>query len=266
MSSQKVSVITPAFNAEAYISEAIESVLSQTYSDWELLIVDDCSTDSTAYVVKKYLLNDKRIRYFPQSENRGAAVARNLAIEAATGRYIAFLDSDDLWCEDKLESQINFMNELNCPFTFTAYTKIEEEGSKIIDIGVPGKVEYSDMLKTCYIGCLTAIYDTEYYGKVKMPLIKKRQDYGLWLELLKKSGFALGINKSLAHYRIRKGSISSNKIKASRYNWFLYREVERLSYFKSVYYFTHYAIRSVLRYKFPKLSIRLGVLHDVEDN
>ncbi|NNN45451.1 MULTISPECIES: glycosyltransferase family 2 protein [unclassified Vibrio] len=247
-----VSIITPSYNCANYIFETISSVLSQTYSEWEMIIVDDCSTDNSVSVIKSHIEKDSRIKLIQLNENSGAAIARNTAIEAAQGRYIAFLDSDDLWEPEKLATQISFMQKNDIAFSFSAYHKVDEQGVNIGKVDVPEKVTYQKLLKCCVIGCLTAIYDTQKLGKVYMPLIRKRQDFGLWLRILKKCDSAYGLNIPLAKYRIRKDSISSNKLKAAQYNWKLYREVEKLSLFKSVYYFSHYAINGVLRSRSKK--------------
>ena len=254
------SIITPSHNSTQFISATIQSVLNQSISDWELIIVDDCSSDNSVEVVQSFVERDSRIKLIQLSENSGAAVARNRAIEAAQGRYIAFLDSDDLWLPGKLEKQLAFMQANNYPFTYAAYDKIDENGQVFGHIGVPDRVCYSDLLKTCSIGCLTAIYDTEYFGKVTMPLIRKRQDLGLWLKLLKKTEYAYGLNETLAQYRVRTDSISANKANAAKFTWRLYREVEGLNLLKASYYFSHYAVRGLLRTKAPGLARRLGVL------
>ncbi|AHF01125.1 glycosyl transferase [Thiomicrospira aerophila AL3] len=255
-----VSIITPSHNSTQFISETIQSVLSQSISDWEMIIVDDCSTDKSVEVIQSFVEQDSRIKLIRLSVNSGAAVARNTAIEAAQGRYIAFLDSDDLWLPDKLEKQLAFMQVDNYPFTYAAYDKIDENGQVFGLIGVPDRVCYSDLLKMCSIGCLTAIYDTEYFGKVTMPLIRKRQDFGLWLKLLKKTEYAYGLNETLAQYRVRTDSISANKANAAKFTWRLYREVEGMNVFKASYYFSHYAVRGLLRTKAPGLARMLGVL------
>jgi hypothetical protein len=254
------SIITPSYNSSQFISESIRSVLSQTFSDWEMIIVDDCSTDHSVEVIQSFVEQDSRIKLIELSENSGAAVARNRAIEAAQGRYIAFLDSDDLWLADKLEKQLAFMHANNYPFTYAAYDKIDEKGQVFGHIGVPDKVAYSDLLKTCSIGCLTAVYDTACFGKVAMPLIRKRQDLGLWLKLLKKTDYAYGLNETLAQYRVRTDSISANKADVAKFTWRLYREAEGLSLIKASYYFSHYAVRGLLRTKAPGLARLLGVL------
>ncbi|SFR49320.1 glycosyltransferase family 2 protein [Thiomicrospira sp. ALE5] len=255
-----VSIITPSHNSVQFISVTIQSVLDQSFSDWELIIVDDCSTDNSVEVIQSFVEQDSRIKLIRLSENSGAAVARNTAIEAAQGRYIAFLDSDDLWLPDKLEKQLAFMQANDYPFSYAAYDKIDENGQVFGHIGVPDRVCYSDLLKTCSIGCLTAIYDTQYFGKVSMPLIRKRQDLGLWLKLLKKTDYAYGLNQTLAQYRVRTDSISANKANAAKFTWRLYREVEGLNLIKASYYFSHYAVRGLLRTKAPGLARRLGVL------
>lgn len=260
MDKDLVSIITPTFNSDEFIREAIESVQRQTYEYWEMLIVDDASSDDTCKIVNEFVRNDERIKLIRLTENGGAAVARNVAINEASGRFIAFLDSDDLWLPHKLEKQLVFMQKHNYLFTYAAYDKIDAEGSVIGHIGVPDKVSYSDLLKTCSIGCLTAVYDTAYFGKVKMPLIRKRQDFGLWLKLLKEADFAYGMKDALGQYRVRSSSISANKANTAMYTWRLYRKIEKLSVIKSSYYFSHYAVRGLLRTKAPSLARLLGVL------
>jgi len=245
-----VSIIMPNHNAEQFIKDSILSILLQTYKNWELIIVDDCSSDSSVEIIKSYVANDSRIQLIELEENGGPAIARNYAIKQAKGRYIAFLDSDDLWHPDKLSKQISFMQEYDIALSHTSYHTIEEESGEIMDrINVPGKVNYSELLKQNIIGCLTAIYDTRKIGKVYMPDISKRQDFGLWLNILKKVPYAYGLNESLAYYRVRSASVSSNKILASKYNWKLYREVEKLPLYKAIYYFGWYTYKSILKYK-----------------
>ena len=258
--SNMISIIMPSYNASDFISDSINSVILQTYKDWELIIVDDCSEDNTVDIVKGFVSCDSRIKLILQSENAGAAVARNTALEICSGRYVAFLDSDDLWFPNKLQDQIDFMISTSSCFVFSAYEKIDESGNKTGVVGVPEKVVYEDLLKTCVIGCLTVIYDTEVLGKVEMPLIRKRQDFGLWLNILKKTRYANGIQVPLAQYRVRKESISYNKIQVSKFTWMLYRDVEKISLFKSIYYFSHYAVRGYLRNRFPSLSKILGLM------
>ena len=245
-----VSIITANYNAQKFIADTIESVLAQTYTNWEMIIVDDCSSDDSIEIIKQYMQQDKRIKLIELKNNSGAAIARNQAIEKAQGRYIAFLDSDDLWKSDKLEKQISFMLENKYSFTYTNYNLIDENN---IEYGktfeAPKYVSYKDLLKTCSIGCLTAIYDTQYLGKVYMPVILKRQDYALWLKILKMIDKAYCLEESLAIYRTRSNSISSNKLKAAQYQWRIYREIEKLNIITSSYYFIHYALNGFKKYK-----------------
>lgn len=237
-----VSVITPSFNCEKSISNTIESVINQSFIDWEMIIVDDCSTDNSVDVINSYIEKDSRIKLIKRSWNAGPAIARNIAIENALGRYIAFLDSDDQWFSNKLEKQILFMQEKNIEFSYTAYNRYDFKGNHLGVYKPKLKVDYNDMLKSNRIGCLTAIYDSEKLGKVYMPNISKRQDLGLWLRILKIVPFAYGMDDILANYlAVQPNSVSSNKIAAAKYQWRLYREVEKLPFKISVKNFLSYA-------------------------
>lgn len=245
----KVSIITPTYNSERFISETIEAIQAQTYKNWELLITDDCSTDTTLKVVKKYAEEDSRIRFFKLPTNQGGGVARNNSIKEAIGRFIAFCDSDDVWVEDKLEKQVAFIQKNKLAFTYAAYQKMDENGNKEGIFFPPPKITFIDLLKTCSIGCLTAMYDTEKIGKVYMPLIRKRQDYGLWLEIHKKIKFSEGIvEEPLAYYRVRANSVSSNKLKAAKYHFRVLRECGGVSFFKASYYFVYYFVNGLIKY------------------
>ncbi len=243
-----VSVITPSYNSSRFIVEAIESVLAQNYKNLEMIIVDDCSTDNSEEIIENFVNKDERIKFIKMEKNSGPAIARNRAIKEAQGRYIAFLDSDDLWMSNKLEKQIEFMKEYNLAFTYSAYKLIDEENNDLGTFTPREELSYEDILKTNDIGCLTAIYDTQQLGKVYMPNILKRQDYGLWLRILKQIGKTKGILAPLAIYRLRKNSVSSNKLKSAFYQWKIYREIEKLDFFKSSYYFFHYAKNGLLKY------------------
>ena len=258
--SELVTIITPSYKSERFIAQTIESVLAQTYENWEMIVVDDVSLDNSNEIIEEYCKKDSRIKLIKLEQNSGAAVARNRAIEEAKGRYIAFLDADDMWKPEKLEKQIDFMQKNNYSFTYTAYEKVDEFGKVFGKMGIPSQVSYSDLLKTCVIGCLTVIYDAEKLDKVYMPLIRKRQDFGLWLKILKKVDFAYGINESLAFYTVRDDSISANKKSAAYFTWKLYRDIEKLNLLKAGYYFSHYAIRGILRTKFPKIARFIGFL------
>ncbi|BAI79877.1 glycosyl transferase [Deferribacter desulfuricans SSM1] len=244
-----ISIITPSYNSEKFISETIKSVLTQTYQYWEMIIVDDCSPDNSNKIIEKFCRKDNRIKLIKLERNSGPAIARNRGIQEARGRYIAFLDADDLWKPDKLEKQLNFMAENKLSFTYSSYDLIDEDGRFLGTFKTKETISYESMLKTCSVGCLTAIYDTKILGKMFMPNILKRQDYGLWLKILKKIRTTKGIIEPLAIYRIRKDSVSSNKLKAALYQWKIYRDVEELSLFKSLYYFINYVYYGIKKYK-----------------
>jgi len=232
-----VSIITPMFNSEKYISETIGSVIAQTYTDWEMIIVDDCSLDFSAKIVEEYSNKDSRIKLVKLNKNSGPAIARNKAIKNAKGRFIAFLDSDDLWKPSKLQKQIEFMQLNKCLLSYSYYEILKDQNKNNKKLIMPPlKINYKKLLKTNHIGCLTAVYDADKLGKIYFPLIEKRQDYGLWLLILKKIKFAKCIPISLAIYREAKNSISSNKIGLIKYNFQLFRNIEKISFIKSVYY------------------------------
>jgi glycosyltransferase involved in cell wall biosynthesis len=249
MPKKEVSIITPSYKSERFISQTIESVLAQTYQNWEMIIVDDVSPDNSNKIIEEYIKQDSRIKLIKLEKNSGPAIARNRAIEEAQGRYIAFLDADDLWMPEKLEKQIKFMTDNDLAFTYSSYDLIDEDGNDLGSFVTKEFISYEGMLKTCSVGCLTAIYDTKKLGKVYMPNILKRQDYGLWLKILKEIKTTKGMLEPLATYRILKNSVSSNKIKAAQYQWKIYREVEKLNIFQSVYYFIQYAYHGVMKYK-----------------
>ena len=249
MSMFLVSVITPTYNSSRFIEETIESILAQTYANWELLVTDDCSDDGTWEILTEYAQKDNRVKTFRMTENSGAGVARNNSIKHASGRYIAFCDSDDLWLPEKLEKQISFMQQHDLAFTYSTYRKITETGELKGTVIPPCCISYQDLLKSCPIGCLTAIYDTMKLGKIFMPEIRKRQDYGLWLKIFKIIKSSKGLSEEpLAHYRVRKSSVSSNKIKAALYHYKVLREIGNISHFKSMCNFTIYFFRGFAKY------------------
>lgn len=241
-----VSIVTPVYNAERFIEETIKSVQAQTYTNWEMILVDDLSQDNSQDIINIIKKGDNRIKYIKLKENSGAAVARNTAIKNARGRYIAFLDSDDLWKSNKLEKQISIMKKNNYGFTFTSYELMNEDGSNINKIvKVPSKINYNGLLKNTIIGCLTVVIDRKLIGDLEMPLIRKGQDTATWLKILKSYEYAYGINENLANYRLVQGSISNNKIGALKRTWNTYRNVEQLSLIKSCYVFSCYVINAV---------------------
>lgn len=232
-----VSIITPSYNSEPFIAATIRSVINQTQEDWELIIVDDASTDDTCNIVLEFSNKDTRIKLIKQPKNLGAGAARNTAIKAAKGSHIAFLDSDDVWRPNKLETQLRYMKSNNTNVCFSSYELINEQGEKLNKLveALP-KLSYQKQLKCNYIGNLTGIYNANMLGKIYMPDIKKRQDWVMWLSAIKKGGPALGIKESLAYYRVRKDSVSSNKLNLITYNFNVYRKALDFSFTKSTKY------------------------------
>ncbi|WP_272672291.1 MULTISPECIES: glycosyltransferase family 2 protein [unclassified Providencia] len=238
-----VSIIMPCYNAEQYIKESINSVINQTYKNFELIIIDDLSTDRSIDIIKSF--NDDRIKLIQLTQNGGAGVARNTGIEAACGRFIAFLDSDDLWRPNKLEIQLEYMLSGSYPLSYTQYQKFTQEGKGKLVIP-PNTVTYNELLYCNVIGCLTAIYDTKIVGKQFMPLIRKRQDMGLWLKILSQGHTAYCCPQVLADYRTDSG-MTQNKLDAAKYQWKFYRQELNFNIIKSTKYFIGYAIKGVIR-------------------
>lgn len=245
-----VSVIMPTYNCAKFIGETIESIQAQTYSNWELIIVDDCSTDNTKEVVENYVELDKRIKYNCLEKNSGAAVARTIAMNLADGEYMAFCDSDDLWINNKLEKQLEFMNKNNYAFTCTAYEQIDENSNSLGKTIKPKeKCNYNRLLLDCPVGNSTVMYNVKKMGKFEVPDIRKRNDDALWLQMLKKEQYIYGINDILMKYRIRANSISSNKFKVIKYHWILYRDIEHLSIIRTIFHVLYWCIIKVLHIK-----------------
>lgn len=222
----KVSIIMPNYNCEKYIEETINSVLAQTYENWELLVVDDCSTDKSVEIIKSYCEKDERIKLFINEKNSGAAASRNWALREATGKWIAFLDSDDLWLPEKLGKQLSFMIENRYSFTFTKYREIDEESNRLGYVVIGPRSISRRRLKycCCYLGCLTVMFDAEKVGLIQIDeSIKKRNDDAMWLQVRKFSD-AYYLDELLAEYRVRKGSIShQSKLDLIKYHYKLYR-------------------------------------------
>lgn len=234
----RVSVIMPTYNCARYIGQSIDSVIAQTVSDWEICIVDDCSTDNTAQVLKPYLEQYPSIYYIRLEKNSGPQAARTEAIRHANGRYIAFFDSDDLWSPEKLERQIAFMERSGAVFSCTAYEQIDEAGeTRGVSLFPPEKCDYRKMLRLSNpIGNTTVMYDQDALGKYEVPNIKKRNDFALWLKILKDTQYCFGMQEILAQYRVRSNSVSSNKLAQAQYHWQLYYEIEKLGAFRSCWY------------------------------
>lgn len=247
---KKVSIITPLYNGEKFVAKTIESVLAQTYQDWEMIVVNDGSKDNGPAIVEQYCAKENRILLVNQS-NGGSAAARNNGIRRATGRYIALLDADDVWMPDFLESQIALMNEKQAVLVYGSHLRIDENDKEILKpFIVPEKVTYRDMLKTCSISCLTGLYDTMPYGKVYLreDFRSLRDDYVFWLEIIKKCGVAYGNQKIIGAYRILGQSTSRNKKKMIKPQFRVYREAEGLSLLKSLYYLACWAIAGYKKY------------------
>lgn len=221
-----VSIIMPSYNTGQYISKSIQSVLNQTYTDWELIIVDDYSTDDTDKIVSEYLKDD-RIFYIKNDTNSGAAVSRNRALREAKGKWIAFLDSDDLWEPDKLEKQVAFMENNGYRFSYTNYIEIDEESTpNRKSVTGPKRITKHGMYNYCWMGCLTVMYDAEVVGLIQVADIKKNNDYAMWLKVCKKANCYL-LDENLAKYRKRSGSISNHGyVKLIKWHYRLYREAE----------------------------------------
>lgn len=250
MSEQLVSIITPTYNCAKFIARTLDSVQAQTYKNWEMIIVDDCSQDNTKEIVEEYIKNDPRIKYHLLEENSGAAVARTKAMKLANGVYMAFLDSDDIWTSDKLERQIKWMNDNGYVFSCTAYEHIDENDKSLNrTIKTIKKTSYNRLLLDCPVGNSTVVYNVEKMGKFEVPNIRKRNDDALWLQMLKKEKYIWGMPDVLMKYRIRKDSISSNKFKVIKYHWILYRQIEHLSVFRSVFHIVWWCVIKLLRIK-----------------
>lgn len=258
-----VSIIVPVYNNEKYIEQTIRSVQAQTYQDWEMLMIDDCSTDSGAQIIQKLLAEDRRLKYFRLETNSGAAIARNTALENAKGQYIAYLDADDLWLPIKLEKQINFIrNNLNVGFTCCDYNKIDSDGmflNKIIHM--PQTLTYKKFLRNTIIQTSGVMVDITRISSelLKMPNIRRGQDAATWAQILKAGNVFYGQNEVLAAYRRVEGSLSSNKLKAVKRTWYWYRKVEKLNFFYAFWCFIGYAFHASMKRIYKKKSTNINV-------
>ncbi len=245
-----VSIIVPTFNNEKFIKDTITKVQEQTYKNWEMIFINDASTDNSKYIIEKYIDKDKRIQLINLEQNSGVAIARNKGIEKAKGKYIAFLDADDIWDSIKLEKQIKFMEDNEYAFTYTDYQFVNEQGEKkgkIVE--VPKTISYKQALKNTTIFTSTVILNVDRLGKnlIKMPNIRKGQDTATWWQILKTGIIAYGLNECLSMYRRSSNTLSSNKIKALKRTWYLYRNVEKFSVIRSFYYFCWYVLNAIKR-------------------
>jgi teichuronic acid biosynthesis glycosyltransferase TuaG len=242
-----VSIVTPSYNCSEYIVKTIESVLNQSYQNWEMIIVDDCSTDNSIEIIERITDGNSKIKLIKLEKNVGSAQARNVALEVANGRFIAFLDSDDIWYSDKLEEQVSFMLARKAPISFTSYELIDESGvSKNHIIHSVEKLNQIDYLKNTIIGFSTSMIDTKIVGNnFRMRDVRTRQDASLWITLLGKGFFAYGFDKVLTGYRVHSKSISANKFKAVKQVWNLYFNLHKLGLLKSMYYFFLYVFNAI---------------------
>jgi teichuronic acid biosynthesis glycosyltransferase TuaG len=242
-----VSIIIPTYNCEKFIGKTLQSVLNQSYSNWEIILVDDASTDNTVTIIKEFAQDDNRIKLTRLENNSGNGFARNIALQNASGRYIAFLDADDLWAPLKLEKQISFLQSYKLPFTFSFYDCIDEQGNNLNRrVEAPLSLSYNQLFYCNYVGNLTAIYDVEFFGKIKIEATQKRQDWRLWLTILKQIKIAQPVPESLAFYRIRKDSISSSKFKLIKHNFGVYREFHGYNFVFSILLMTRFLFTQLL--------------------
>ncbi len=253
--SELVSIITPLFNSSKYIGLTIDSVLAQTCRHWEMIVVDDGSTDGSHEIVEEYAKRDNRIRLLSQ-EHSGSAIARNSGIRSARGRYLAFLDSDDIWEPEFLECQLRLLEQTGGQLVCSAHRRIDEDGEECLHpFYPPVEAGYEDLLRTCSISCLTVVYDTCRFGKIYLPEqyshreeFKLREDYILWLDVIKKVGVVYGNQQVLASYRIRRSQKTANKWKTICPQFMVYRRVEKIGFVRSLYYLVCWAVAGIKKY------------------
>lgn len=244
-----VSIITPAYRAAAFVGASIQSVIAQTYTNWEMLVVDDCSPDNTVEIVRQWSEQDSRVRLIRQPQNGGPAAARNAALQAARGRWIAFLDSDDLWQPEKLALQLKAHRDAGATLSFTEFRRISQDGVAVGRlITVPSRITYSELLGNTAIATSSVIVDKSLTGDFVMKKVFY-DDFACWLELLRKGGFGLGVHADLLRYRIVGGSVSRNKKRSAQEVWKTYRHVEQLGVLLSAWYFINYAFKGWLKYR-----------------
>lgn len=247
MSRDLVSVVMPAYNAGAFIAEAITSVLGQTCPHWDLIVVDDCSTDDTVRVAREWMERDPRVKVVRSSVNGGTAAARNLGLSQCMGRYVAFLDADDVWMTEKMHRQLDFMERQGIAFSFTAYQKFGPNGLGSV-IGAPHSVSWREMLMGNRIGCSTVMIDTRAFPRLSFPTgLGRQEDYALWLSLLRQGGLAYGIDEPLVRYRVHEASKSARKLRSITAQWSVYRDFEQLPLLHAAWYLAHYAVRGTIK-------------------
>ncbi|WP_206460029.1 glycosyltransferase family 2 protein [Anaerovorax sp. IOR16] len=240
-----ISIIMPCYNMKNYIAASVATVINQTYTCWELLIIDDCSTDDSIRLIEDFITDDNRIKLIRLEKNSGIAVARNAGLREARGSYIAFLDSDDFWHPEKLQVQLLFMKEKNILFSFTSYEQVRENGSHIAFIECPSVVDYAALLKKNTIGCLTVMIHHSMLENFCIPTVH-HEDFAAWLALLRANSInAYGLNKCLAKYNVRKGSTSRNKLRSMGWVYIIYRKQEHLPTLQSLFYLVRWFLQSI---------------------
>ncbi len=240
MTRPAVSILMPLHNAAATLRASVHSVQAQTRGDWELWLIDDASTDASGALAVDLAAGDPRIRVLSLPRNQGAAAARNAGLAQAQGRFIAFLDADDLWQPPKLEAQLAHMAATGAAISFTGYSRADADGRLVERVRAPARVDHATLLKRNVMGCLTVIHDSAVTGKVPMPDLRRQHDYALWLDLTRRFGPAAGLDRDLAIYRIGRASLSANKAGAARDVWRVYRDCQGLGLLPSLWYFGHY--------------------------
>jgi len=240
-----VSVIMPTYNSSLNLHESIDSILRQTYTNFELVITDDCSSDSSVQIINTFIKSDPRVKLFSLKKNKGAGYARNNSIKNSKGNYIAFCDSDDLWDIDKLEKQVNFMKKNNLKFSCSSYRTIKQNGVFYNNVYVNEYLTKKSMLQSCKVGCLTAIYDAKKLGKLYMPNIRSRQDYALWIQIFNKINETKCITEPLASYRLTKSSVSSNKIQGAINHYKVLKKYGKKNFLVNIFFMIFYLLNGI---------------------
>ncbi len=245
-----VSVVMPSYNAAAYIREAIESVIGQTVTDWELIVIDDGSADDSLQIAQSYAAKDPRVRVMRNEQNAGVARTRNRAIEAAQGRYIAFLDSDDAWYPEKLQRQLRLVQDTGADMAYCSYAIVDHNSAKVRpDYMVPEKIEYNGLLKENVIACSAMLIKAEIVKDIRFNTDFYHEDYVLSLEILRAGYKAVGCREVLMHWRYFESSRSFNKKNCTKNRWRIYRDYLGLPLCKSLYLFGHYAVAGLKKYR-----------------
>lgn len=243
-----VSIITPSYNSEGFIKETIESVLNQTYTNWEMIIIDDCSTDNSPEIIKEYMKIDSRIKYLKNKENSGPAISRNLGLDNSKGEYIAFLDSDDVWFKEKLQIQMEYIIKNKTDILHNNYYFCDENGKIIKEVKNDYRLNYKKILKSNQIKTSFLIVKKEVLKNIRFQNIK-HEDYAFFLDFLRENNECFCISKPLGKYRINSTSVSSNKLRSAIWTWKIYRNYEKFNLIKASYYFINYALNGILKYR-----------------